>query len=44
MPKDDPYNTNDDAWRQSIISRIIAGDMEGTPEQMKIVDKFEKDF
>lgn len=42
--KTDPYNTNDDAWRESIISRIITGDMEGTPEQMKIVDKFEKDF
>lgn len=42
--KDAPYNTDDGAWRQSIISRIIAGDMEGTTEQMKEVDRFKKDF
>ena len=42
--KDATYNTNDNAWKQSIISRILTGDMEGTPEQMEESNKFMQDF
>lgn len=38
------YNTNDNAWKQSIISRILTGDMEGTPEQIEESNKFMQDF
>ena len=42
--KDATYNTNDNAWKQSIISRILTGDMEGTPEQIEESNKFMQDF
>lgn len=42
--KDAPYNTNDNAWKQSIMSRILTGDMEGTPEQMEESNKFMQNF
>ena len=42
--KDATYNTNDNAWKRSIISRILTGDMEGTPEQMEESNKFMQDF
>jgi hypothetical protein len=42
--KNAPYNTNDDAWRQSVISRILVGDMKGTPEQIKEADNFYEKF
>ena len=38
------YNTNNNAWKQSIISRILTGDMEGTPEQIEESNKFMQDF
>ena len=42
--KNDPYNIDDDAWRQSVISRILVGDMKGTPEQIKEADNFYEKF
>lgn len=42
--KGSTYNTNDNAWKQSIISRILTGDMEGTPEQIEESNKFMQDF
>ena len=42
--ENDPYNTDDDAWRQSVISRILVGDMKGTPEQIKEADNFYEKF